>query len=73
MKVLKWWEKSQIPKDKEVLILRKPELLKEPKTSKETKAETSPVSVGGKSLDLWEPRSSTSQTDALLSPPGGTH
>lgn len=70
MKMLKWWAMRQIPKDEEALILEKPELPEEPETSKETEAKTSPVSVGGKSLGLWEPRWPTSQAAAPPRPPG---
>lgn len=57
--------KRQIPKEEEVLILKKPELLEEPETSKETKDATSPRE---KSLERLEPRPSTSQAAALLQP-----
>ncbi|XP_074227131.1 sialic acid-binding Ig-like lectin 5 isoform X2 [Camelus bactrianus] len=47
MKMLKWWEESHSPKANEALILKKPkpELLEEPETPMEYKAETSLVSV----------------------------
>ncbi|KAB1274880.1 SIGLEC family-like protein 1 [Camelus dromedarius] len=65
MKMLKWWEESHSPKANEALILKKPkpELLEEPETPMEYKAETSLVSVEGKSLS-W--------ATALLRPPEGT-
>ncbi|XP_054567285.1 myelin-associated glycoprotein isoform X2 [Eptesicus fuscus] len=65
---LKWWVKRQIPKEEEALILKKPELLEEPETSKETKDTTSTSWAGEKSLERLEPRPSTSQEAALLRP-----
>ncbi|XP_014653071.1 PREDICTED: SIGLEC family-like protein 1 [Ceratotherium simum simum] len=47
MKALKWWEKSQIPKAEEALILKKPELLEKPETPKESEAEIPWALVGG--------------------------
>ncbi|XP_005596512.1 SIGLEC family-like protein 1 [Equus przewalskii] len=47
MKILKWWEETQIPKAKEALILKEPEPLEEPETPKESEAETPWASVGG--------------------------
>ncbi|KAF5917108.1 hypothetical protein HPG69_014037, partial [Diceros bicornis minor] len=46
MKVHKWWEKSQIPKAEEALILKKPELLEKPETPKESEAEIPRASLG---------------------------
>ncbi|KAM9048239.1 SIGLEC family-like protein 1 [Megaptera novaeangliae] len=46
-KMRKWWEESHIPMASEALILKKPELLEEPETPKESEAETSPASVRG--------------------------
>ncbi|XP_062944835.1 sialic acid-binding Ig-like lectin 10 [Cynocephalus volans] len=40
MKMLKWWEEKQIPKTKEALILKKPELLEQPEIPKESEAKT---------------------------------
>ncbi|XP_070306347.1 SIGLEC family-like protein 1 isoform X3 [Odocoileus virginianus] len=45
MKMLKWWEKSHIPKASAALIPKRPELLEEPKTPQESAAEPSPASV----------------------------
>ena len=63
MKMRKWWEESHIPMASEALILKKPELLEEPETPKESEAETSPASVRGTSLG-W--------AAAQLRPPEGT-
>lgn len=68
MKILKWWEETQIPKAKEALILKEPEPLEEPETPKESEAETPWASVGGKSLGQSEPGPSTSQAAAQLRP-----
>lgn len=64
--------KRQIPKEEEVLILKKPELLEEPETSRETKDATSPSWAREKSLERLEPRPSTSQAAALLRPSADT-
>lgn len=50
MKMLKWWEKSHIPKASTALIPKGPELLEEPKTPQESAAEHSPASAAGKTL-----------------------
>lgn len=63
MKMRKWWEESHIPMANEALIFKKPELLEEPETPKESEAETSLASVAGKSLG-W--------AAAQLRPPEGT-
>ncbi|XP_012498459.1 PREDICTED: sialic acid-binding Ig-like lectin 5 [Propithecus coquereli] len=49
MKMLKWWKENQILKTKEALILKKPELLEEPGTPKESIAAAPPAGPGGKS------------------------
>nr|KAF6274941.1 hypothetical protein mMyoMyo1_010352 [Myotis myotis] len=72
IRILKWWVKRQIPKEEEVLILKKPELLEEPETSEETKDATSPSWAREKSLERLEPRPSTSQAAALLQPSADT-
>lgn len=50
MKMLKWWEKSHIPKAGAAPIPKRPELLEEPKTPQESAAEPLPASVAGKTL-----------------------
>lgn len=61
----------QIPKEEEALILKKPELLEEPETPKETKDAASPSWDGETPLERLEPRLSTSQEAALLRPSAG--
>ncbi|XP_032120416.1 sialic acid-binding Ig-like lectin 10 [Sapajus apella] len=46
MKMLTWWEEQQIPKTKEGLTLKKPELLGEPEVPKICEANTPPDQAG---------------------------
>ncbi|TEA25479.1 hypothetical protein DBR06_SOUSAS11710083, partial [Sousa chinensis] len=70
MKMRKWWEESHIPMANEALIFKKPELLEEPETPKESEAETSPASV----TDGDDPEGSQPhllpRPQAALAPPG---
>ncbi|XP_070306346.1 SIGLEC family-like protein 1 isoform X2 [Odocoileus virginianus] len=59
MKMLKWWEKSHIPKASAALIPKRPELLEEPKTPQESAAEPSPASVAGLVREKEEDRGRT--------------
>ncbi|XP_058282002.1 sialic acid-binding Ig-like lectin 10 isoform X2 [Hylobates moloch] len=52
MKMLTWWEENQRPKTKEVLPLKKPELLEETEVPEMPEADTPPDQAGG----LWRER-----------------